>query len=147
MSIGIYWDWDSLQNLPKKPWELAGLAKFSAGAGKIGEECLQDLARLVKSMCRSWQSWSRVSGRPGGSGQECLQEQVGLVQSACGSGCNWSRMSVGIKGIGLEYCWQLAELVKLSTGPAGLVKCECGSKRVGKMWDCQNCSRVSSGAD
>lgn len=73
------------------------------GAGRIGQECLQERLGLLKSTCRKVQDWSEVYVEVGGIGQMCLQEQVGLVKGVCGSGRDWLRVSVS--GTDQTFCW------------------------------------------
>lgn len=58
-----------------------GISQVSAGAGRIGQECLQEQLGLFKSMCRKAQDWSGVYVKVGGIGQVCQREWARLVKS------------------------------------------------------------------
>lgn len=47
---------------------------ITAGVGRVGREYLQEWMELVKSICRSGQSWSRMSTEAWGGGKGCLSQ-------------------------------------------------------------------------
>lgn len=67
----------------KRQYKWVNYKIITAGVGKVGHECLQKWAGLVKSVSMSEQDLTRVSAGVGKLGQECPQVSAGWVKSVC----------------------------------------------------------------
>lgn len=70
------------------------------GAGRIGQECLQEQLGLFKSMCRKAQDWSGVYVKVGGIGRDWLRVSMSGSDQIF---CCWA----GMQTTNIDLCYPI----------------------------------------